>query len=88
MLVQVGQTVALTTGPIPPPEQLAAYDHIVPGVANRILSMTETEQKNRTTIISAQIRQSERAQWLAFALALCFLIACVWVTLVLCPLKT
>ena len=88
MLVQVGQTVALTTGPIPPPEQLAAYDHIVPGVANRILSMTETEQKNRTTIISAQIRQSERAQWLAFALALCFLIACVWVTLVCCPLKT
>jgi uncharacterized membrane protein len=84
MLVQVGhtlQTVALTTGPIPPPEQLAAYDQIVPGAANRMLTMAETEQRNRTAIVSAQIRQSDRAQWLAFALALCFLGACVCVTL-------
>jgi len=81
-VVQIGQTtVALTTGPIPPPEQLRAYEQIVPGAANRILTMAEQEQKVRLSILSAQVRQSARGQWMAFALALCFLAASIWVTL-------
>jgi len=56
-VVQIGQTtVALTTGPIPPPEQLRAYEQIVPGAANRILTMAEQEQKVRLSILSAQVR--------------------------------
>ena len=84
MLIHVGQavqTVAVATGPLPPPDQLASYDQVVPGAANRILLMAENEQQNRMAIVSAQIRQSDRGQWLAFFLALCFLIACVLVTL-------
>lgn len=81
-VVTIGQaTVALTTGPIPPPEQLAAYEQIVPGAANRILIMAEQEQRVRHSILTVQVRQSARGQWMAFTLALCFLAASVWVTL-------
>ncbi len=82
---QIVQTVALTTGPLPPPEQLAQYEQIIPGAADRILRMTENNSDHRMRIISAQIAQSDRAQWLAFALALCFLVASVWVTLAAFP---
>jgi uncharacterized membrane protein len=86
-VVTIGQTTfALTTGPIPPPEQLAAYDQIVPGAANRILTMAEHEQNGRLSILTAQVRQSARGQWMAFTLALCFLAASVWVTLAGSPI--
>ena len=81
-VVTIGQaTFALTTGPIPPPDQLAAYEMIVPGAANRLLTMGEHEQNGRLSILTAQVRQSARGQWMAFTLALCFLAASVWVTL-------
>ena len=37
----------LFKGPMPPPEDLAHYDEIVPGSGERILVMAETEQKSR-----------------------------------------
>jgi uncharacterized membrane protein len=75
------QSVALTSGPLPPPEQLAQYEQIIPGAANRILTLAERQTNHRMEIISAQIRQSARGQWLAFILALCFLAGSIWVTL-------
>ena len=34
-------------GPLPPPEDLKGYNDVLPGAADRILSMAETEQKHR-----------------------------------------
>lgn len=34
-------------GPLPPPESLKQYDNIVPGAAERILSMAEKEMSHR-----------------------------------------
>lgn len=35
------------SGPLPPPEDLAKYDQIVPGAAERIIGMAEAEMKHR-----------------------------------------
>lgn len=35
------------SGPIPDPESLSKYEQIMPGAAERILSMAENEAKNR-----------------------------------------
>lgn len=35
------------SGPIPPPEAMERYERVVPGAADRIISMAETEQKHR-----------------------------------------
>jgi uncharacterized membrane protein len=34
-------------GPLPPPEQLAAFDHVLPGLADRITKMPEGRALNR-----------------------------------------
>lgn len=35
------------SGPLPPPEELAKYDRVVPGAAERIISMAESEMRHR-----------------------------------------
>lgn len=35
------------SGPLPPPELFAHYDEVLPGSAERILAMTESEQAHR-----------------------------------------
>jgi hypothetical protein len=35
------------TGPLPPPNDLARYEQIIPGLAERIVTCMESEQKNR-----------------------------------------
>ena len=64
---QIVQTVALTTGPLPPPEQLAQYEQIIPGAADRILRMTENNSDHRIELFRARSLKVTRAQWLAFA---------------------
>lgn len=34
-------------GPVPPPEQMEAFERVLPGSANRILAMAEGHAKNR-----------------------------------------
>jgi uncharacterized membrane protein len=40
----------LHIGPLPPPEELAEYDKVVPGLAERLIAMTEREQAHRHDI--------------------------------------
>lgn len=40
------------TGPIPQPQALAEYEHIHPGLANRLVTMAENEQAHRHRIVS------------------------------------
>jgi uncharacterized membrane protein len=59
-------------GPLPPPEQLAEYEKIVPGAAMRILSMAEAAIsgpiQNTAKLTDAEIEASKRG--LTFAIAL------------------
>ena len=61
-------------GPLPHPDTLVAYDAIESGLANRIVTMAEEQAHHdhemESMSLTAGIRQSSRAQWLAFALAL------------------
>ena len=72
---------ALGTSPIPPPEQLAQYEQVVPGSADRLIRMAEEQSAARIYLMKAQGRQSDRTQWLAFILAIWFLAGSVWITL-------
>lgn len=62
------------SGPLPPPEEAAAYEGVLPGAFDRILSMAKHQAEHRRTqetkIIDAAIRVEPRGQWLAFVIAL------------------
>jgi len=45
--IQVAQATQVHQGPIPHPDVLAGYDRVIPGAAERILVMAETEALNR-----------------------------------------
>ena len=77
-VMQIG---APATSPIPPPEQLAQYEQVVPGSADRLIRMAEEQSAARIYLMKAQGRQSDRTQWLAFILAIWFLAGSVWITL-------
>lgn len=57
-------------GPIPPPEQFGQYENILPGSADRILTMAENEQKHRIEIENKAIHSNtsfnRRGQLLGF----------------------
>ncbi|WP_304455681.1 DUF2335 domain-containing protein [Nocardiopsis sp. YSL2] len=46
----VRRTIVETSGPLPQPSILREYDEILPGLADRIVSMAESEQKHRHRI--------------------------------------
>lgn len=68
------------SGPIPSAEELEHLERVLPGLANRVVSMAETEQNARhsTTqnIISKEFALRSRGQWLAI-LAMCLLLVTV-----------
>jgi uncharacterized membrane protein len=45
------------SGPLPPARQLADYDSVLPGLADRIVRMAEREQQHRHLIEEAQVAQ-------------------------------
>ncbi|AWK85055.1 DUF2335 domain-containing protein [Azospirillum thermophilum] len=55
-------------GPLPPPEQFSQYDHVLPGAADRILQMAESEQAHRIFWEQTAIRAETRSSFLG----LCF----------------
>jgi uncharacterized membrane protein len=76
------------SGPIPAPEVLQRYDHIVPGAADRIMRWTESQTRHRHELereqSEAEIRQRDRGQHYALIIAIAALIAsvsCAWLGL-------
>lgn len=63
------------SGPIPDPEQLKAYNEVAPGMADRILQMTEEEQKHRFMIERCKIRAIARGQYTAFVIVILLIAA-------------
>lgn len=47
------------TGPLPPPKLLSEYDQVLPGLAERIVKMAETEGNHRRSVESRLVRLSE-----------------------------
>lgn len=47
------------SGPLPPPDLLAEYERVLPGLANRIVRMAETEGESRRALQSRAMRLSE-----------------------------
>lgn len=64
------------SGPLPPADEIAAYEQTCKGAANRIISMAEQSLSNRITneqfIIREDAKQVSRGQILGFLLAIFF----------------
>jgi uncharacterized membrane protein len=62
------------SGPIPPPQILAQYDQIVPGAAERILKMAETQEVHRhgieKKVIDSGISNSQRGMIFGFLIGM------------------
>lgn len=62
------------SGPVPSPKMLAEYERILPGLANRLITLTETEQSNRHTNVNKAMdlesKQNKRSQWMAYSLVI------------------
>lgn len=80
----ITQTVTQFSGPLPPPEELAKYEQILPGSAERLIAMVEHQSSHRmkleSFVIERQQTQSSLGQGLGFVIALCFLIGSVYTT--------
>ena len=51
-------------GPLPAPETLAGYEHVLPGSAERILLMAEQEALHRRLIVSKVVESgTSRTRW-------------------------
>jgi uncharacterized membrane protein len=87
LIQSVAYTASITqfSGPIPSPERLGQYNQVVPGSANRIIQMAETQAEHRRELenhaVRSQIRQSDCGQWMALGISLTAISASVWVTL-------
>lgn len=61
------------SGPLPPPSMYGEYDRVLPGSADRILSMAEKEQSHRISTeneaLAASVKDSKLGQYFGFALA-------------------
>jgi uncharacterized membrane protein len=66
-------------GPMPPPAILEGYERLVPGAAERILAMAESDTKHQHAIEFAALRAMEsevkRGQIFAFVIGLAALLA-------------
>ena len=59
------------SGPLPAPEDLADYERICPGAADRIITMAESNMNHRQsmekTLVKSEYGLRTRGQWLALA---------------------
>ncbi len=76
-------TIASWEGPLPPPNQLRRYEEIVPGAAERILSMTEFQARHRIqmerTVILGDSKRSYLGLGAAFILSALVIIGGIYV---------
>lgn len=58
------------SGPLPPPDLLAEYNQVLPGLAERIVAMTEAEGENRRALQRRVLRLSEAGLVSAFVITM------------------
>ncbi|HAG0017976.1 TPA: DUF2335 domain-containing protein [Salmonella enterica] len=64
-------------GPVPPPAMLKEYDDIIPGLANRLVELTEKEQAHRHRTESDSIKIATRGQVMAFCVVLIVIVTAI-----------
>lgn len=66
------------TGPIPSANELKKYEEILPGAADRILTMAEKQamhrQKLETAVVSSNVENSKRGQYFAFVISVAVIV--------------
>ena len=60
------------SGPLPPPELLARYDEIVPGMADRLMTTFEKQADHRMKLEMTVISGDTRRAWWGLVLAFVF----------------
>lgn len=70
------------SGPLPPPEALARYNDIEPGMADRIVRMAEHQAEHRqrmeSAVITGNIRAEARGQHYGLAISLIVVLGSLW----------
>lgn len=91
--VMVGYSMQMHKGPLPPAEDMAAYDRALPGAAHEIMQMAIREQSHRhemgradvaqrKAIADGFIKQDRLGKWLGFTIAMSvLLLACLMAVL-------
>lgn len=68
------QHVRFWNGPLPSPDTLKEYDSIIPGLAERIIKMAETQSAHRIElekkVVHSQLSESKRGQYFGLLIAL------------------
>ncbi|EAQ4377968.1 DUF2335 domain-containing protein [Salmonella enterica] len=64
-------------GPVPPPAMLKEYNDVIPGLANRLIELTEKEQSHRHSIESDNVKISKRGQIMSFFVVLIIIFAAI-----------
>ncbi|EAA7556099.1 DUF2335 domain-containing protein [Salmonella enterica] len=64
-------------GPVPPPAMLKEYNDVIPGLANRLIELTEKEQSHRHSIESYNVKISKRGQIMSFFVVLIIIFAAI-----------
>ncbi len=76
--VSVEQMSASFSGPLPPPNILSGYEKVLPGSADRIIKMAETQIAHRQglekEVIKSNIKNEKVGMWLAFSLTVLLLL--------------
>lgn len=68
-IIQFAAQISKFSGPLPPPEVLAKYNNILPGAAERIIKMAETQQGHRQNLEKTVIGSNATTQKLGLAAA-------------------
>jgi len=67
------------SGPLPPPEVLREYNAIMPGLADRIVTMAETQSRHRMALeknaIESDVSRANKGLWAGVAVAVLFAIS-------------
>ena len=96
-VVQSSAMAAAYSGPLPPPEWLRQYEQVLPGVADRMMALVESEVSKQhdesahrrlmqERAVAAGISMAKRGQAVAALLGLSFLVAAVVLALAGNPL--
>ena len=59
-IIEVVERQLSHSGPLPPPAQLRDYESVLPGLAERIVQLSEREQAHRHNVVDLAIRRSAR----------------------------
>lgn len=71
-LTQTQELILMRSSPLPPPKELSEYEHIMPGITDRLMTAFEKQQSHRIEIekivISADTNRIKLGQLFAFVL--------------------